>query len=257
MYNDESPDEHKYESRAHSKGVVGLDAASGFWLVHSSPRFPDFVRNGYQGFGEGPNPASTKYGQSFLCLSLAPGELDAVAANMQVNYPHVHDSWLPAALRARAPNVTEWLEGAHVTPATATSRPLTTLGGNAFVAFAKNKAWAKDLYEDLVAPSLKASLQTETWQNGRGNMASYCTPNYAYDVENIQNVAIGGAGGVAWKHTQDHSKWAIGVGDAQFACIGDINRQVSQEGRGGGTVCATHPGFVSSMKAVVTNVSLC
>lgn len=48
----------------------------------------------------------------------------------------------------------------------------------------------------------------------------------------------------SWKTTQDHSKWAIttkGFDDDTsahpFACVGGINRQYSQEKRGGATMC--------------------
>ena len=49
--------------------------------------------------------------------------------------------------------------------------------------------------------------------------------------------------GQTWKSTQDHSKWAISYTDAEegealfLVCIGDVNRMLKQEERGGGTVC--------------------
>ena len=259
LYNDETPDKHKEGSRAHSKGVMGFGQGGGFWLVHSSPCFPDYIKNGYAGFGQGVNPSSTKYGQSFLCLSLSLDELDGVASNMMINWPHVHDSSVPDALSGALPNVTAWLANQHVTDPTATMREVRTQGGATFHAFAKNKQWNKQLYEDLVAPTLRMDLETETWQNGVGNMPSYCkAAGYAYDVENIQNVQIHGEGGVGWKHTQDHSKWAVGINGAKVACIGDINRQVSQRTRGGGTVCSTSDSnFISSMQGVVATTDSC
>ena len=47
------------------KGVVATDKNNGFWLVHSAPRFPNNVADGYDSF---PDFAS-RYGQSFLCLT--------------------------------------------------------------------------------------------------------------------------------------------------------------------------------------------
>ena len=58
---------------------------------------------------------------------------------------------------------------------------------------------------------------------------------------NIRRVAIEDDeyGNVNWKETQDHSKWAVSTSksDQKIACIGDINRQMSQNRRPGGTVC--------------------
>ena len=34
--------------------------------------------------------------------------------------------------------------------------------------FAKAREWGKDLYDDLVAPSLETALNVETWRNGAG-----------------------------------------------------------------------------------------
>jgi deoxyribonuclease-2 len=38
-----------------------------------------------------------------------------------------------------------------------------------------------------------------------------------------------------WPETHDHAKWGITV-DSDWVCVGDINRMVSQEKRGGGTI---------------------
>ncbi len=79
MYNDEFPNGTSSETAAHAKGVVAFDATSGFWLVHSVPRFPP-----------APDPPSAsatnysfpvtglRYGQTMLCISLPFSQADLV-----------------------------------------------------------------------------------------------------------------------------------------------------------------------------------
>jgi deoxyribonuclease-2 len=63
-YNDETPDEVQAGSKAHAKGVIYVDTdASGFWLVHSVPRFPTKTQSDFPDW-------SIIYAQSFLCVSL-------------------------------------------------------------------------------------------------------------------------------------------------------------------------------------------
>ena len=76
MYNDEFPNGTSSETAAHAKGVVAFDGTgTGFWLVHSVPRFPPTP---------GPNitysfPATGfRYGQTMLCISLALSQADLI-----------------------------------------------------------------------------------------------------------------------------------------------------------------------------------
>ncbi len=65
MYNDELPDSEKTTRfYGHTKGDLAFDASSGFWLVHSTPRFP---RNSSSGYNWPDN--AKRYGQSFLCVT--------------------------------------------------------------------------------------------------------------------------------------------------------------------------------------------
>ena len=67
-----------------------------------------------------------------------------------------------------------------------------------------------------------------------------------------------------WTSTQDHSKWAITVdgfeqdnGKKPYACIGGINRQFSQEKRGGATMCYQSKGLNSALFDIIVDFEDC
>ena len=234
MYNDESPNGDKWGTAwGHFKGVVATDKNNGFWLVHSAPRFPNNVADGYDGF---PDFAS-RYGQSFLCVSLDTENVNTVGIQMQMARGHVYDSNVPSFINSSMPDLADAIGGKHVTSGTFTSKKtISTRGGNKFLSFMKAHQWGKELYESFVAPTLGAGVYAETWQNGVGATPSYCNTSYAYNALNVNEVQM--EDGTTWTNSRDHSKWCVTMDrDVKVSCIGDINRQHGQLGRGGGTLC--------------------
>lgn len=151
-----------------------------------------------------------------------------------------------------------------------------TIGGLAVTYLAKYSTWGEDFWEDLVAPTLGVPLLTETWQNGKGRLASFCTQDgAAWDVENILSVSLGQ--GAAFKETQDHSKWAVAedhsrwavrnaseprsaaeeASVAPWACVGDLNMQSGQQSRAGGAMCVNDANFHTAYYNLVTSVEEC
>lgn len=240
MYNDEKPSGQKTTDYAHSKGVMAFDGESGFWLIHSMPKYPKPVSEGYSGVPD------DKYGQSFICVTFSSSEFDTIGSQMQINYPWLYDSNVPATLQGTNPNFDAWVNGGK-SSTLSNEEILHSKGGEVFHHLAKSKQANMDLYEDLVAPSLDADLWVETWQNGGGNCGSYCKSKYKYDVTDVQTISLDGD---EWKINQDHSKWAVST-TKSWTCVGDINRQISQEVRGGGTLCrsdsSTHTAFVDAI----------
>ena len=103
-----------------------------------------------------------------------------------------------------------------------------SLNGLQFESFAKGDDFGEDLYSQLVAPSLKTDILTETWQHtSRLNIGSTC--NGTYTVEDITNIKIELSSGDAYSFycTNDHSKFVVSKSASEpYVCIGDINRQV-------------------------------
>jgi len=251
FWNDEHPGSKTVDSPwAHAKGAVAFDAQGGFWLTHSVPNFPNTLN---QGPTHAWDHASTKYGQNFLCITVGVAALQQMGEAMLVNKVSVYDTKASADAIRAVPNFQQWTDPDSRGPSADSSKVLKvqSAGGTQFVVFAKSAHFGKDLYDSLVAPTLQASLITETWMNGRGNLPSTCNSNY--QVLNSKSVEIGGH---SWSDSTDHSKWAV-THDGTVLCMGDINRQSGQFSRGGGVVCIQDSKLGNQLKVAVQSGQNC
>ena len=244
-------------TNGHTKGVLAGDANdSGFYLVHSVPKFPDMSGGAYAY----PKSGET-YGQSFLCISLTTAGVEAAAAQIAYNDPSIISSSLPDGLQPSYPAMASLIAGKRSAGASVVTIP--SSGGHNFTLFAKSGSWGLDVYEDLVQPALGVDFYWETWRRSP-QMASYCRPAYMFDSINVATLQFTSADGSAapFKYTQDHSKWGVAVNATGFqdewSCIGDINRMTSQWARGGGTVCLRDaPQLYNRLVASVASVDGC
>jgi len=240
MYNDESPDGKTHESYGHTKGEVCYNRNSGFWLVHSTPRWPPLSSNDYQY-----PPSEKEFGQSFLCMNFETNSFNDIAGQFLLNKPYLYDYNFPTSLHELTPQMQSFINREFFKTSSNQTIKLTTVDGINFISFAKNSAWALDLYEDFVSPYFDTDLFIDSWMNGNKEnaMPSYCSPQYAYDNVNVRLIYLSES--IFWKETKDHSKWAVSAqeNEINLYCIGDLNREFSQAKRGGGTV-----GYLSSFK---------
>ncbi|XP_041371334.1 plancitoxin-1-like [Gigantopelta aegis] len=230
MYNDEDPKGRPYLSSGHTKGVISFDKHTGFWLVHSTPRFPPFKQDGYSW------PESAKdFGQNFLCVTYNYKMLNTIGSMLVYNHPKFYDLNYTNDYLHDNPSLRDALQGTQLqVPPWTNKEELISSRGTKFVGFAKSRCFHKDLYEDYVAPTLKGDLFVETWRsNEPQGLASNCSKKYK--VYNADFIKL--PNGINFKETKDHSKWAVSQNATYWVCIGDINRQCHQEKRGGGTVC--------------------
>jgi deoxyribonuclease-2 len=244
LYNDELPDEAKVPasqsdngSLGHTKGVLAFDTASNsaLWLLHSWPKFA------MPGAKLMPTP---KYGQTYLCITLDLANARAIAAVM-INHqePQVFNcSRIPKSIPASDPLrlLTEAVEpnaagDSHVLD-------FKSRGGKAFKLIAKNRKWGGDFWNQLVGPALGVSMDVETWIRGAipsehdsdaPGALNVKGSDKVFDIKAIDLTPLGAPW--KWLETKDHAKWGIGV-EGDWICVGDINRMISQEKRGGGAV---------------------
>ncbi|XP_003370763.1 plancitoxin-1 [Trichinella spiralis] len=228
--------------------VVAFDSSFGIWLIHSIPKFPLPTTFLYPNTGK-------VYGQTALCISFDQNALPLIAKQLEYNAPGVYASRLPVVLAQKIPSLANIISGVQtVQPPYYSITKLKSLGGRTFVHFAKHKKWKKELYVDLVAPTLKSELFVETWRHGgTENLPSNCSESFT--VENINRIRF--SDDVDFYFASDHSKWAVSQMKKKTVCIGDINRQKSQLNRSGGTMCISIKNIWKAFYTAVAAVELC
>lgn len=243
-YNDEIPgDADNDGDKGHTKGVLAFDlkSDSAFWLLHSWPKFPD-IKDGAQG---APN-----YGQTYLCVSLPSVDAARTIAQQMYNCqePQTYEVRLPKALAkddilvklANSVDVNETDPPADI--------PFESKASAHFRLMAKNRHWDKDFWIDLVGPRLGVNIDVETWR--RGTVPDTEDSNETNTTKDILYLNIEHLGApYEWHYTKDHSKWGVSETD-DWVCVADINRQTSQEKRGGGAICFRHKGLWQSLREI-------
>ena len=244
LINDQPPEGTMPASRAHMKGIILFDDDNGLYIEHSTPRFPpDPLSGGYSYPSSG-----TKYGQSLLCVTLSHESLEIVSKGLLIDRPGVYASSLPSFTNNKIPTLQKVINQEWNTQDETLHQTL-PVGSTKFEFFAKSGSWDKELYSDLIAPTLKARTYAATWSNGVGTLNSDCNGKY-----NTYNVLKVNFDGVEWTRSKDHSKWAV-VGD--YVCICGINRQASQTKRGGGCWCKKDITWARSMNNVISEFEQC
>lgn len=230
-YNDEIPGAETNDSRkGHSKGVLAfdLDSDTAFWLLHSWPKFPD-VKTG--------ELASWDYGQTYLCVTLQSVETARSIAKQMYHQqePQTYECMIPKSLA----DDDIFYKVANGVDVNETDPPsdiaFSSKGGQDFRLLAKNRHWNEDFWIDHVGPKLKSDIDVESWR--RGALPSTDDDDGHHHTTDILYINLEQLGvPYEWHYTKDHAKWGISeTGD--WVCVADINRQKSQEKRGGGTIC--------------------
>ncbi|XP_026873210.1 deoxyribonuclease-2-beta isoform X2 [Electrophorus electricus] len=233
IYNDAPPVLKYLNNYGHTKGVLLFDESQGFWLMHSVPHFPPFPEMGY-GF-----PSTGKlFGQMFHCTTYSYREFQKISA-------YYTDMAAMAQLCAGEMPV--------VSPSRKLEK-LKSVQGETFLSFAKSHSYVDDIYAGWVAQTLRTDVLVETWQREPHHLPSNCS--LPYHVMNIRSISLPGP--VIFNSYEDHSKWCVSLEyKAQWACVGDLNREIGQAWRGGGLVCSPNPGVYRAFRQAVAWYKSC
>ncbi|KAI8432231.1 hypothetical protein MSG28_004680 [Choristoneura fumiferana] len=266
----------------HTKGVILGDKFTSLWLVHSVPRFPpipdgssseEYLSDKQKAHLHGMNVSGydypttgMKYGQSFLCVSVQTSTLNQIATQLKYNEPLILYSNIPQEYENELPNLVDVVHNKTIDASPWYHiESFETLVGRKFLSFAKSAMFNDDLYSGLVAEVLQSDLLVESWTNGPGTLDSECNRNF--QVRNIERLKFPIAK-MSFTSHNDHSKWAVAVAhkmhnsqDTKVAdywvCVGDINRALPQESRGGGTVCTSGPILWGNFAHLIESVQTC
>ena len=252
VYNDEHADAEKNKTeKGHCKGILAFDKStdSALFLLHSTPRFPE-----HQEITLASREAI--YGQTFICITLPDYQTaNQIAHQMlqQQNPQILHESsYLPASV-TEDEALFQLFRGRAIDES---SQPSTlhfkSRAGKAFQLIAKSRKWGKDFWIDLVSPTLSCDLVVETWRRGAVTpMQDARSSDYDEDLLNL-SFKTNQQTRYDWHYTKDHSKWAVAlnnnISDAPWVCVADLNRMVSQEKRGGASLCFQEPGLWDALK---------
>jgi len=281
MWNDETyqditkkPLNHEKDSTgnyyAHSKGLIGFDKSTGFWIGHSAPGFPyghNITPNAWAF-----NTHQAVYAQHFFCttFSYTSSRLGEISSFLKSYYLFAYDSNVPSSLTTPA-SFNSLINGAY-SAGTTHLTSFKSKGGVSFVGYGKNGKTDSDLWEDYVAPGIKTGLNVESWCGGDFSDSFGCQPSdcagakirnpskpqkskstYAYDSVCITNLDFGSGNSFETKY--NHAKLGI-ARTGSYVCIGDINRQTTQRKRGGGAICFKHAQFYGVMNSAINGLNV-
>ncbi|XP_062252046.1 deoxyribonuclease-2-alpha-like [Platichthys flesus] len=249
LYNDQ-PSELKPApaSFGHSKGVVMLDERTGVWLSHSTPKFPTYQSKDFW------PPSGNANAQTFICVTYSYASFKQIGLQLQYIHAFSYDSSIPktflpdlrcVALRTCYPKTTPWFR----------LMTLTSVNGQRFTSFAKYTRFGDDIYSGFIVNHLKQDLYVKSWGKMRRPLPSNCSiPHNVNNVYNVKKVQLPGTR--SFSHTVDHSKWSV-TADRGWTCIADMNREMSQMGRGGGAICIKDPVIGDAFYSLIKEYERC
>nr|UOI85655.1 deoxyribonuclease 2-4 [Dugesia japonica] len=247
LYNDQNPYSNR-RPKGHVKGIINFDKTSGYWIIHSVPRFPLADQYEYPKSG-------IKNGQSFICVSLKIDNLEEIVDQLLMMQPGVYHSNLPDEFSSNNQLMTKLknlISNKLIKMRDSKILSFLTINQFKLFHFGKSYLFNKDLYSRFIATNLKSPIIVETWKR-KNKLPSYCDP--PYKVYNLLKFKLDGE---IYKYTQDHSKWVVSASETErFVCIGDINRSTSQFKRGGGSLCVYHDKLWSLFHELVVEYEDC
>jgi len=243
LFNDQPPNSPWSPTGAHAKGIVAYSNSTqqGVYILHSAPKYANHSEDGKINYSL---PSNTRvYGQHFYCWSFGGNILPELLQNLIVIQPVTYyKSGIFANMTFKNTNkfvINQWK----------------LANGDKNIMFSKSPDFVTFLYEGIIQPYLGVDMMTETW--GRPYLPNLCTPEGANSIMNINLLKF--PSGDSWDHYSDHAKWAVTTGSSniKLACLCDINRQETQNIRGGSCLCNDNPQLYKALTSIIAGFDSC
>lgn len=281
IYNDEPATNAKASAQSiydfthgHTKGVLGFDDTSGFWLIQSVPGFPPAKEDGYS------YPDSGKLnGQSMLCISLSSSNFENIGkqfvySNPNVYSSHFHNAALAPTLKAivtktSAPKTDPKFNDQEYTSLNGTTKFQSYVQTNTHSALENADPQNHDFYACMANDDnsqcnngflhpLQNSLFVQTWLLSNTPEKQICELKYHVNNADAYKLTDNNSTTYTWETKNDHSKWAISTEpNSDIICIGDLNRTEQQKLRGGGAMCFANKELHEVMLQMITKTDPC
>jgi hypothetical protein len=235
--------------KAHSKGGLVYDKATGYFLMHSLPSFPRrTIDNKF--VDELPDNAG-KYAQHFLCISTDLKNNLKIIDTLNIINPqlvitngeedNVQDNESVIKLIKNRSDLK--------LPPFAISK-VESIGGKEFTFFSRSKNEEKLQFDFHIPKYYEDSFYVETWTKPK-LIEPICDGNYK--VMNIKNLQFGP---YVYNNNQEHAKWSVAT-NKEITCFGDLNRTEQKTVRGGNVICIKDKKLASIMRNAITDADNC
>lgn len=236
---------------AHAKGIVHMGQKSGFWLNHSFPKYP------YKPLSDATgqvNHKQQRFAQHALCMQMDRHQLPQIENTLYQIYPLIFDQ--SRALMPSSNLKTDVININHLE--TSQQLPISYFSQTGLMQFDENTLqqgiWAK-----IIADTFQDDFSVQSWRSTQFKNAPIfhdVMTNNGYRVDNIKHIKVPHPSNLSWSlypdtaWPVDHAKWGAAK-HHPIVCFGDLNRQSSQNKRGGGFWCMKHAMLHRNMTSLI------
>jgi deoxyribonuclease-2 len=253
FWNDDTSTEKKltaaYKGKAHSKGGLVYNRESGYFLMHSLPRFPRRTADN-KFVDEFPDNAG-KFAQHFLCISTDFENNLKIIDTLNIINPQLivkngeednvsdNESVLKLIKNRSDPKLPPYAKST-----------IESVGKKEFTFFSRSKNEEHLQYDFHIPQHYGDNFYVETWTKPK-LLDPIC--NGKYKIMNIKSLKFGL---YAYNNNQEHAKWSVAE-KKDISCFGDLNRTDQKTIRGGNVICISDKKLANIMRDAITDADQC
>jgi deoxyribonuclease-2 len=253
FWNDDTSTEDKsssaYPGKAHSKGALVYNKDSGYFLMHSLPRFPRRTAENKFVY-ELPDNAGI-YAQHFLCISTDLENNLKIVDTLNIINPQLIIKNGEEDNVSENESVTKLIKNRsdpeldHFKVTVVKS-----IGNRNFIFFSRSKNEEKLQFDHHIPKFYEDDFYIETWTKP-SLLEPICDGLYkAFNVKSLK------FGNISYTNSKEHAKWSVAA-KKDISCFGDLNRTKQVTVRGGNVVCIKDKKLAKLMRNAITDSEDC